>query len=89
MNSVSEADTHPMPRIDDLIDRLRDARYISTRPDPRLLAGASCTSGLLPHGLYDALWLVPIYGDAIWAPRSTSYFPAYDGRAAQRNQGIR
>ena len=30
MNSVSEADAYPMPRIDDLIDRLGDAKYIST-----------------------------------------------------------
>ena len=30
LNSVSEADAYPMPRIDDLIDRLGDAKYITT-----------------------------------------------------------
>ena len=30
MNSVSQADVYPMPRIDDLIDRLGIAKYIST-----------------------------------------------------------
>eukprot|EP00731_Ephydatia_muelleri_P020019 Em0012g844a len=30
LNSVSESDTYPMPRIDDLIDKLGEARFIST-----------------------------------------------------------
>ena len=30
LNSLSDADAYPMPRIDDLINRLGDARYIST-----------------------------------------------------------
>ena len=30
LNSVSESDAYPMPRIDDLIDRLGEARFIST-----------------------------------------------------------
>ena len=30
LNSVSEADAYPMPRIDELIDRLGSASYIST-----------------------------------------------------------
>ena len=30
LNSVSESDAYPMPRIDDLIDKLGEARFIST-----------------------------------------------------------
>lgn len=30
LNSVSEADAYPMPRIDELIDKLGEAKYIST-----------------------------------------------------------
>ena len=30
MNSVSQADAYPMPRIDDLIDKLGKAKYIMT-----------------------------------------------------------
>ena len=30
LNSVTRADAYPMPRIDDLIDRLGQAAYIST-----------------------------------------------------------
>ena len=30
MNSVSEADAYPMPRIDELIDRLGGAKFITT-----------------------------------------------------------
>ena len=30
LNSVSQADAYPMPRIDDLIDRLGKAKYITT-----------------------------------------------------------
>ena len=30
LNAVSQADAYPMPRIDELIDRLGQARYITT-----------------------------------------------------------
>ena len=30
LNSVTKADTFPMPRIDDLLDQLGEARYFST-----------------------------------------------------------
>ena len=30
LNALSQVDTYPMPRIDDLIDRLGDAKYINT-----------------------------------------------------------
>ena len=30
LNSLSRADAYPMPRVDDLIDRLGDAKFIST-----------------------------------------------------------
>ena len=59
LNSVSEADTHPMPRIDDLIDRLRDARYISALDltqgywqVPVAPQACSRTASTTPFGLY-------------------------------------
>ena len=41
LNAVSQTDAYPMPRIDELIDRLGDAKYITTRPLTRILAGPS------------------------------------------------
>ena len=38
LNSVSRVDDYPMPRIDDLLDRLGNAKFISTM---RVLAGLS------------------------------------------------
>ena len=87
LNSVSEADAYPMPRIDDLIDRLGDAKYITTLDLTRgywqVYTGSTAITN--SHGLYHAFWPLPVHGDAIWAPRRPSYLPAYDGCAAQRD----
>ena len=59
LNSVSEADAYPMPRIDDLIDRLGDARYISALDltggywqVPVAPQACSRTAFTTPFGLY-------------------------------------
>ena len=59
LSSVSEADAYPTPRIDDLIDRLGDARYISTLDltrghwqVPVAPQARSRTAFMTPFGLY-------------------------------------
>ena len=59
LSSVSEADAYPTPRIDDLIDRLGDARYISTIDltrgywqVPVAPQARSRTAFMTPFGLY-------------------------------------
>ena len=50
LNGVSRADAYPMPRVDDLVDQLGEAKYISqvyAGFDTRVLAGAggpACTT---------------------------------------------
>ena len=62
LNSLTKADTFPLPRIDDLLDQLRGAHYFSTldlasgfwqirmEPDSR-----EKTAFVAPHGLYEFL----------------------------------
>ena len=59
LNSVSQTDTYPMPRIDDLIDQLGKAKYITTRDltrgywqVPVAKADQHKTAFTTPFGLY-------------------------------------
>ena len=62
LNSVTKADTYPLPRIDDLLDQLNGARYFSTldlasgfwqvQMEP---ASREKTAFVTPHGLYEFL----------------------------------
>ena len=53
LNDVSESDAYPMPRIDELIDRLGKSCFITTinRSHPRILAGASSGTGPLQDSI--------------------------------------
>ena len=62
LNSITKADTYPLPRIDDLLDQLSGARYFSTvdlasgfwqvQMEP---ASREKTAFVTPHGLYEFL----------------------------------
>ena len=50
LNSVSKSDAYPMPRIDDLIDQLGEARYLTTLVTKPLLPPClGCISSQLCH----------------------------------------
>ena len=62
LNSITKADKFPLPRIDDLLDKVRDARYFTTLD---LASGfwhmeadsREKTAFVTPHGLYEFLIL--------------------------------
>ena len=83
LNSVAEADAYPMPRVDDLIDSLGKAKYITTLD----LACGYCTEGVTSiHRLYDAIWAIPIAIRITRGPRNIS---THDGQRLARMLRLR
>ena len=77
MNSATKPDCHPLPRIDDCIDQIGSAQFISKFDllksywqEPLSKHALEISAFVMPDGL-------PIYCDAIWYAERTCYIPAY------------
>ena len=70
LNAASLSDAYPMPRVEDLIDGLGRAKFITTLDLSlslsRVLAGASGKRCKTSDCIHDSFWLVPVPGNAIW-----------------------
>ena len=80
LNAVTRADAYPMPRIDELINQLGQAQYITTLDltkgywqVPVTEQDEPKTAFTTPFGLYHALW----------PTRGTGHLPTNDGSDAQ------
>jgi len=63
INAKSVKDAYPMPRINYILDQLREARYIR------------CLDLLDGYGFYSTRQgFVPVEGNAVWAPLCVSWF---------------
>ena len=60
LNSISEMDAYPMPHIDELIEKVGGAGYIST-------LDLTCGYGQIPtkNSIFNSLWTLSILGHAI------------------------
>jgi hypothetical protein len=80
LNSVAQGDAYPMPRIDDLIDGLGQAKYVST-------LGLTKGYWKMPVAADDrdktsftyTLWSIPVQSNALRSQRCTCFFPTNDG----------
>ena len=71
LNAIANADTYPMPRVDDMIDALGRVKYVTT-------LDLSCVYWQVPVEeelccLHYALRTIPVPCDAIRSPRSASH----------------
>lgn len=76
LNAVSTEDCYPMPRVDELIDRLGTAKFISTLDLSRGYWQVPMAAELRRK---HTLRPVRIQRDAVWTARCTIYLPTYDG----------
>ena len=67
LNSASLTDAYPMPRIDDMIDQLGKAKFITTRLYLGLLPGACSQQRSSQDCIYHSLWPLLVHKDAIWS----------------------
>ena len=58
LNAVSPSDAYPMPRVDDLIDRLGGARYITTLDLSRGYWQVPVDTS--PDSIYNSFWSVSV-----------------------------
>ena len=81
LNSVSEADAYPIPRIDDLIDRLGDARYISaldlTQGYWQVPVAPQACSRTAFTSLYQFTVMPQLLFSVLWTCCSKEYAKAY------------
>ena len=62
LNSYTKVDAYPMPKVDDLVDRVSGASYITTLDLTKgyaVLASASCQEGSRKDSIYNSIWAVP------------------------------
>ena len=86
LNSVTPMDAYPMPRVDDLIDRLGDAKYITTMDLSRGYwqvpvnpEDQATTAFTTPAGT------VPVPSHALWPEWSPCDVSAHDGQPLAGN----
>ena len=77
LNSISECDSYPMQRIDELIDQLGKAEFITT---------IDLTKGYWQ--VNSTFWFIPVYCDAIWSSGSPIHISTIDGQPHQGNGGL-
>ena len=89
LNGVSEFDAYPMPRVDELIERLGPARYLTTLDltkgywqVPLSKTTREKTAFATPGGLYQYT-VLPFGGK--WSP---SHLPAHDGPSTATTPGL-
>ncbi len=76
VNAVSKFDAYPMPRVDELLDRLGTARFYSTLD----LADPLITFIQRKVSLHDAVWIAPICHASVWVVRGARYLSAPHGQ---------
>ncbi|KAJ8279240.1 hypothetical protein COCON_G00063060, partial [Conger conger] len=74
LNEISQYDAYPMPRVDELIERLGPARYISTLDLTRGYWQVPLTPGEGKDGLRHPGRPVPVQSAAVWSPWSPATF---------------
>ncbi len=81
LNAATPMDAYPMPRTDELLDRLGDAEYISTLDLARgfLLAGTRGKERQGQDSIHHSKWLISVSSHAIWAQWSPSHLSKDDG----------
>ena len=81
-NSLSQSDTYPMPCIDEQIDQLGQAKYVTTLDLTRgVLAGVRGRKCKGEDSICDTFWFVSVSCDAFWIARCSCNFPKDDGPA--------
>ena len=78
LNSVSKFDSYPMPRADELLERVGRLRFVSTL-DLEGYGQEIGTRGQAADCLYNALWPVPVSSDVIWSLGGTCNIPEAHG----------
>ncbi len=67
VNAVSKFDAYPMPRVDELLDRLGTARFYSTLDLTKgILADPLITVIQRKVSLHNAVWIAPICHASVW-----------------------
>ena len=79
LNAISDADAYQMPRVDDMIDALGKAKYITTLDLACGYWQVPVRRVTTPNRLCHPLRTIPIPSDAVRTSRSTRYLPAHDG----------
>ena len=90
MNFITQMDAYPMPRIDDLIDRLGKAKYITTLDltrgywqVPVAEEDQHKTASATPFGLFQFRVI-----HALWALWSSNDLPTNEGLSHRRTGGL-
>lgn len=82
--------SYPMPSIDELLERVGNATFITTLDLSwgRVLAAGPGTRDKGAGSIFNTLWQVPIQGDAIRSPGGTSYVPKDHGSGLERGATV-
>ena len=89
LNAISKYDAYPMQRIDELVDKLGKARFVTTVDLTKRYWQVPIAEEDKPNGVHNPLQSVPVYGNALWITGSPVHLPADDGHPHQRNGGLR
>lgn len=83
LNAQSRFDAYPMPRIDDLLERIGQARYITTLDLCKGYWQVSLDLNSKPYTAFRTpVGTVPVYGPTLWAARGTCNLPATHGSSS-------
>ena len=84
MNTVTETDAYPMPRVDELIDRLGRAKFITTLDLIRGYWQVPVAGRSAQNRFYNSIWTISIPGYAVWSLRSSGNISTHDGSPYRR-----
>ena len=81
-----------MPRVDDLLDQVGQARFISTldgvRPHQGVLAGPDGEDSSIKDRLQESIWTLPVLYNALWITGSSINVSKDDGQFTGGNAGL-
>ena len=88
LNSVSRVDPYPMPRIDELLDKLGKAKYLTTLYLARGYWQVPMSTQSKENSFYYTTGALSVHHHAFWTTRSTSNIPENDGSSDARGAGL-
>ncbi len=80
LNAQSKFDAYPMPRVDDLLEKIGQAKFITTLGLCKgYWQGTPRSSLQTIHGVPNAAGPIPIYRPSLWPAWGTCHLPKIDG----------
>ena len=84
LNAVTKFDAYPIPRIDEMLNAIGNAKYISTRFSERVLADTDGQTRLREDCLQQPFRITLVHCDAFWPKWGTRIFSTNDGPNLKR-----